>query len=385
MLRRVVNKFVKPYLQARRLEQVVNLEPAGVSRGNILISYILEPFLLREGEPIPHGHTHFWESYQMAHTFLELGFSVDVISYLNRTFVPKKEYKFFVSARTNFDRIARRLNSNCTKVAHLDTAHWLTNNHAAYGRLLSLQRRRGITIDNVRIVENNWAIESADLATVLGNEYTMNTYAYANKPLHHIRISSPCTYPWNENKDFDRCRKRFLWFGSGGFVHKGLDLVLEAFADMPDYQLTVCGPLQGEKRFVRAFHKELYETPNINTVGWVDVTSDHFFEIANNCLGLVYPTCAEGGGGSAITCMHAGLIPILSYEASVDTDDSGVLLQDITIESLREAVINLSGRPRSELKALAYRSWEVAQENHTKEQFARDYKAFVDNALLGKK
>ena len=34
-------------------------------------------------------------------------------------------------------------------------------------------------------------------------------------------------------------------------VHKGLDLVLEAFAGMPEYHLTVCGPVAKEKDFER--------------------------------------------------------------------------------------------------------------------------------------
>jgi hypothetical protein len=46
-------------------------------------------------------------------------------------------------------------------------------------------------------------------------------------------------------------------------VHKGLDLVLEAFADMPEYHLTVCGPIQKEQDFERAYYRELYQVPNI--------------------------------------------------------------------------------------------------------------------------
>ena len=69
-------------------------------------------------------------------------------------------------------------------------------------------------------------------------------------------------------------------------MHKGLDLVLEAFAGMPDHHLYVCGPLQQEKDFVKAFYTELYETPNIHAVGWVDLEGPEFLEIVNKCVGL---------------------------------------------------------------------------------------------------
>jgi hypothetical protein len=46
-------------------------------------------------------------------------------------------------------------------------------------------------------------------------------------------------------------------------VHKGLDLVLEAFARMPECQLTIVGPVRNEPEFVNVYRKELFHTPNI--------------------------------------------------------------------------------------------------------------------------
>ena len=44
-----------------------------------------------------------------------------------------------------------------------------------------------------------------------------------------------------------------LCFGSGGFVHEGIHLVLDALAGLPDHELLLCGPLHLEPRFVRTF------------------------------------------------------------------------------------------------------------------------------------
>ena len=70
-------------------------------------------------------------------------------------------------------------------------------------------------------------------------------------------------------------------------VHKGLDLVLEAFAGMPEYHLTVCGPVASEKDFERGYNQELYHTPNIHTFGWIDVDSPKFINLAAQCVGIV--------------------------------------------------------------------------------------------------
>lgn len=362
-------------------QQVVTLKPEGPSRGNVLFSYINAPFLLKPDEPMPTSHTHYWESWRMATTFLDLGYSVDVINYTNQTFLPDKEYTVVVDVRRNLERLAPLLNPDCVKILHIDTAHWLFHMTAQYQRLSALKQRRGMTLSPVKIVNPNRAIEQAGYATMLGNEFTMSTYRYANKPMFRVPISTPVVYPWPEDKDFEICRKHFLWFGSGGLVHKGLDLVLEAFAEMPEYHLTVCGPVQEEQDFERAFYKELYQTPNIHTVGWVDISSPDFIEMTKTCLGVVYPSCSEGGGGGIISCMHAGVIPIVSYESSVDVDDFGLVLKSCSIEEIRDAVLKISSLPAQQLQRMARKAWEYARANHTRERFAEEYRKAIDKIM----
>ncbi len=384
---RRLRKLLEPFgiyftITASKDTKAVTLTPKSASKGNVLLSYIIDPFLLKPGESASNRHTHHWESLQIAQTFLDSGYTVDVISYRNILFTPKKTYCFFIAARTNFERIARLLNDDCKKIVHLDTSHWITSNQAGYSRLLDLQKRKNITLSAKRMIEYNRAIEVADFATVLGNEFTINSYRYAGKPIHRIRISAPDTYPWLENKDFDACRRHYVWLGSAGFVHKGLDLVLEAFADMPDHNLTVCGPTDIEIDFCEAYHKELYETQNIKTIGWIDVESQEFIAILQGAIGTVFPSCAEGGGGSAITCIHGGLIPILSEQASVDVADFGVVLRDNTVEEIKEAVRKVSRLPTDQLKTRAHDAWTYMRDNHTREIFAKDYRRYVDEVLL---
>ena len=346
------------------------------------MSYVIDPFLADPGEAASNAHTHHWESLQIAQTFLDRGYGVDVVSYLNRWFVPQRPYRFLIAARTDLERLSQYLPSDCVKVAHLDTAHWIVNNAAAYDRLLGLQRRKQVSLTDPKLVEANRAIECADLGTVLGNAYTSDTYRYAGKPLYRLPISAPAAYDWPAGKDFDACRNRCVWFGSAGFVHKGLDLVLDAFAGLPDHQLTVCGPLDQEPAFCAAYRRELYETPNIHAHGWIDVDSESFHKLMRQTLGLVYPTCAEGGGGSAISCMHAATIPVLPRESSVDLGSGCVELDSCSVERVQALVRDLSARPAVELEGLARSAWEQARKNHTRPAFARAFANFVDEVLL---
>jgi hypothetical protein len=134
----------------------------------------------------------------------------------------------------------------------------------------------------------------------------------------------------------DTCRKNFFWFGSGGLVHKRLDLVLEGFVQKPDFHLTICRPISQEEDFVKTFYKELYQKPNTHTIGWIDVSSQIFRNILNSCVGILYPSGSEGGSGSVVNCMHAGFMPIVRYEASVDVqEDYSVIFKDSFLEEIK--------------------------------------------------
>ena len=191
-------------------------------------------------------------------------------------------------------------------------------------------------------------------------------------------ISQPVLYDFPADKQFESCRRSFLWFGSAGMLHKGLDLVLEAFASLPDLHLAVCGPVDRERDFEAAYRRELYETSNIRTLGWIDIASPEFTALARRTLALVYPSCSEGQNGGTVTCLHAGIVPVVTPETGVDvTAEFGVVLQEATVEAVREAVIALSRRPAADLAAMARRGWEWARVHHTRERFSAAYRSAV--------
>ncbi len=160
--------------------------------------------------------------------------------------------------------------------------------------------------------------------------------------------------------------------------------MLEAFKEMPDHHLTVCGPIASEPEFVAAFHEELFETPNIETHGWVDIASQEFIDLAQRILAVVFPSCSEGGGGGVITCMHAGLIPIVTREASVDIEAYGIPIERGSVDAVRTAVREASQMPAAELAERSHLGWSHAREHHTRERFARAYRAAAQNIPVGR-
>jgi glycosyltransferase involved in cell wall biosynthesis len=365
--------------------KVVSMEPVGTPRGRLLLSYQLEPFVADSAAADPRHqvtwHSHNWETGEIAKSFLEMGYGVDAVAWLNRAFVPRRSYDVVIDIRYNLQQWSSILGPKCLKIFHIDTCHTLFRNASEARHLLDLQQRRGISLEVRRFECPNLGIEHCDCATVIGNEHTMATYAYAHKPMFPVGVSSMVSMEWQADKDFDGVRNNFLWLGSTGMVTKGLDLVLEAFAGLPDYHLAVCGPVEEEYDFARAYRRELHETPNIHLEGWTDVRSERFAGLARHSIGLVFPSCSEGQAGSVINCMSAGLIPILSRQSGVDVDDFGFLLRDCTVDEIRAAVITLSSLSADRLRCMSRAAWKRTVENHSREAWTLNYRRVAREIL----
>ncbi|OGW54059.1 MAG: hypothetical protein A2Y81_13155 [Nitrospirae bacterium RBG_13_43_8] len=357
-------------------------------KGSVLLSYLVDPFLVAENDLLFNKHTNYWECLQIAKTFLNMGYRVDVISgpsFPGDQFIPKRDYSFFIDMYKNMDRIANVINKDCIKIYHITRAHWMFHNAAEYKRCLDIQQRKKVTIKPRRQVQPNWGIDLADYGITIGNEFTISTYKYAKKPIFRVPISTCAQFPWNGNKKYVACKRNFLWLGGEGLAHKGLDLVLDAFKETPEFNLFVCGEIRKEDDFEKAYFKELYESKNIHTIGWIDVCSQEFYQMIENCIGIINPSCAEGASGSVIQCMHAGLIPVVSRESGVNVDDFGIILEECSIEEIQRSVENISSLSESEVTEMSRRAWNFARINHTRVRFAEEYENTINAIIMREK
>ena len=65
---------------------------------------------------------------------------------------------------------------------------------------------------------------------------------------------------------------------------------------------------------------------------------------------MIHTSCSEAGTGSTTTCMHAGLIPIVSYETATDVEDFGLTLKDCSVDEIKHAIQYIANLPTDELK-----------------------------------
>jgi glycosyltransferase involved in cell wall biosynthesis len=374
-------KFCLNSFFAARSSRSAVLNPASQSSGTVVISYISWP--LREGWDLPkaRGHTNAYEVCAMAETWCEAGFRVEVIDHGAPAFSPPSSCRFIVDLHSDLERWQASLPQGCHSILHATGSHWLAWNQSEISRLVALRDRKSSALAPRRQVPCSRSAELAKTITVLGNSYTSDSFAFAGKPTIRIPISSAYEFPWPKGRDYSKAKRRFLWVGSYGMVHKGLDLVLDAFSGMPDLELTVCGRPEKEEDFFRLYEKELTGTPNIRFHGWLDMSSPEFLRLANDHATIIYPSSAEGGAGSVIHCMHAGLLPSCTHEASVDLLDFGVPIRSGTVDDVKAAAYSIAGLNDHDVEARARASWEHARKAHTRALFRDNYKKFVATLL----
>lgn len=360
---------------------VVRLKPKGPSKGCVVISYITWPFVEGVDSPKMRGHTNAHEVTVMAQMFLDLGFRVEVCDYNNESYVPPQDSKVAIDIHGNLENW--ELADGCKKILHATGCHWLFMNHAELSRLISVRERHGIALQPQRQVRPSRGVEVADEVVVLGNEFTRGTFLFGGKPVTRIPISSAYEFVWPEGRDFEKAKSKFLWVGSYGMVHKGLDLALDAFAGMPELELTVCGRPEKEADFFNLYEKHLKQSLNIKLHGWLDMASPDFLEIARTHASVIYPSSAEGGAGSVIHCMHAGMLPICTTEASIDLGDFGVHVESATVEAVQKGCRAIAGMSSSEVEARARGALEHVRRDHTREKFQENYRQFAERITGG--
>jgi hypothetical protein len=78
-----------------------------------------------------------------------------------------------------------------------------------------------VALASIRAEKPTPAAEIADLITVLGNQFTINTYQHCEKPIYRLQISVPQEYLWADDKDFEACAVAiFFGLAVGGWFTK---------------------------------------------------------------------------------------------------------------------------------------------------------------------
>lgn len=345
-----------------------------------LLSYLVHPLLLPRFLLDPAQFSNQGMAREIPQVLNELGYVVDIVDYTNTDWTPRRSYDLFIGhANFNFARLADLTRPSAKIIYFATGVHWRQQNTEAAKRLYDIAMRRGVLLPPERVSQpaEGEAYAKADAIICLGNENAAASFSAYPRVYHLNNAAYPIKAAPLGGKDFAAGQKHFLFFSGLGNVHKGLDLLLEAFVGT-DCHLHVCQHLQPE--FERAFRKELTGQPNIHVHGFIKMRTPEFERLASQCNFVILPTCAEGQPGSVIECMAYGLIPVLPDAANIDLGEWGYCIKSLTVDSVCSAITAATAVTPAEVCAKAEQVRRETQDKYSVEQFRAGFRSVLGQA-----
>lgn len=341
----------------------------GEVRGRALVSYL--PGVLRGRRPPTATHQNVLAARAIANALNRCGYIVDVVSFGDPLPAGSVDYDLIFGLEPAFVEGVRQRRGRSRAIYYATGAYWQVQNANERRRLDALEARRGTRLQPRRQVVPHTGPEVADAVIYVGNHWVRETYADVNANLCGV---TECGFPGLPpaplaSKDYEGARRRFFWLGSTGMVHKGLDLVLEAFADSPDLELVVCGPVHREEDFVTLYERELFQLPNIRTEGWIDLSGDRYRSILRQAGHILYPSCSEGQAGSVVAALCGGLPAIVTEQAGIEPRDGVAILAGDNVEDIAAAIHVAAEGSAAHLRDLSHYVAQDAAGRYTVDRF----------------
>lgn len=350
-----------------------------------LLSYIRQVFE-EDAMRNDRRHTNRYKTYLIAEALDELGYNVDVISYSDSLISDFRNYDLiFGLGKTLDNALEMRADAAKTKVITFATGcNPFFSNVATVNRVDDFYRRTGkMMMASARYILIDWPLqhEVADWIILHGLTFARKTYRSERISSIHAPVFMYHSVQ-RSDAEWVSAKKNYIWFGSGGLIHKGLDLVIDAFTDMSEYTLHICGNIENEPAFFEHYKPIIDAHANIVYHGFVDVQSEGFAQILRDCAYMVFPSASEGNSASVVTCMaNGGLIPIVSPNADVDLNDYGFYTDDLSADAVKRAVHLSQQLTLDEMKDQSARIMQETQERNSFESFKNEIKRQFAEAL----
>lgn len=285
------------------------------------------------------AHTNLWEIIELQHILNRLGFVVDAIDRDCDGVDVSNKYDLFLglgagNSGRHFVRLAEQTSSAVKIMLAMGPAPDLSNS-LVEERYAAFRQRTGVAAPSMRTVTKvtgDRFLAIADLADYIfaigePQSFSPQTYLEYGKPVLTFMPGVSSGVGFQPRWLRTRKRNTFLCFAGNGFICKGVDLLVEAFEQMPDMQLVICGP-DSEPAFFETYGQRIAASANISYRGFISVGSKDFAQLCAECSYTILHSSSEGCATSVATCQCAGLPPLVSHATSIDVRDFGWILPD---------------------------------------------------------
>ncbi|WP_205499624.1 glycosyltransferase [Rufibacter psychrotolerans] len=272
---------------------------------------------------------------------------------------------------------------NQKKIFYCTGTKWNSWNEGELRRVNWFYDSYGLRVKPVRQVKPNFSDEAADFILYKGVPEQMSEFS---KNAELVQLAMPIEYEPSEiYRDYSV--RDFIWIGGWGAVHKGLDIVIDAFEKMPEFNLHLFGSIEKESTVYSWMETKLKANKNIQYHGYADYKSSAFKKIISTCVGHVYPSAGENGCATLAQTAHYGLIPITTKEANNQANFLGFTIEGDTREELVESVVEnvktVISKPDRVIRESSDEIMNFAKQVFTRDAFLTSFNLFLtENKLI---
>lgn len=322
-------------------------------------------------------HTNANEVKVMAMELDSLGYTVDVIDYEYSGTHSASTYNIIIGQGQYFESCCISDEcANATKVAYLTAKNPDFNNMAELKRLRFFRERNGVTLPIIRYdnsFSNRNVLMHINHAIAIGKDsLTRETWKDFFDQIEYINATGFDNLRLPDLNKAPECFSHFLWLGSTGGIHKGLDLLIEAFTTLPHLHLHIVGAgLDGD--LANIYHDRINNSENIHYYGWVNHNDAVFLQLFELCGFIVCPSCSEGQCTSVLTAMFAGMIPVCTVETGIEMElCDGYYIENIEPKNIASLLSDIAQTPKEILIQKSMKAYEYVITNHTLDAYQQD-------------
>lgn len=360
---------------------VCNINYNGGKQKKILLCYLSQCF-----EPAHYhiSHSNVQGVLSMVNVFIKLDFCIDVC-YCNDekayNLLQDENYDYIFGFGKTFDKLTQK-NKKATAIL-IVTENDPNVVETKYKERIKYFRERHPKWNVNRFKpRNNFYFKETfrkyNIAIIMTSSYNINKFIKPFQKTYQINVNGLYNKSFsliNKLAVLPSTKNKFLWFGSLGLLHKGLDILIDVFELLPDFTLDIYGAVDYELKAIKSIPS------NVHIMGRINVLSDEFIRVAESHRYVISASCSEGMNTGIITCMLHGLIPIVTRETGIETQESVIEINSIKVEELAEQLKEVSNIDYNQIFMQSKNIYEYAQSTFTLENFTNRFEGIVKDII----
>ena len=376
-------RIIKDYFYLQRIADTQIIQNINYSSNNdqkkVLICYLTFSFL-HNWEDAKIGRTQTFEILKIVNLFSAFGFSIDIVAWNDIKVLDlvksKKYYLIFGFGETFYQMTTLQpeaisilyMTENHPEFSYQEEKKRLDYYYSRHGKKLKLTRS-GKFYKLHQFSRAYSHVISLGETSLLCKQYSDPYFIFPTG------LINP-TYNF-KSKDHIQARKNFIWLGSTGALHKGLDLLLDIFNQRDDIVLHICGLEKKEKRRLKVPIRK-----NIIDYGHIDINSNVFLGLIEKCSFIILPSCSEASSTSITTGMLHGLIPAVTKDAGFNRlGKNAIFLEDFHLSYLGEKIDEISNLDPVELDNFSHQVYDYARRTFTIQVFEDNFRNIIQDIL----